>query len=84
MKTVWVERPSSRQSGKSGKSLGSAMTKVGGTAKKSKTKSPSKPQAQAADISASWTSPDSGIEVLFDNNKILQVFCVMKNHFAMF
>ena len=39
------------------------MTKVGGTAKKSKVKSPTKTSAQHIDVSASWTGPDSGIEV---------------------
>ena len=39
------------------------MTKVGGTAKKSKVKSPTKTSAQRIDVSASWTGPDSGIEV---------------------
>ena len=63
VKTVWEERPSSRQSGKSGRSLGSTMTKVGGTAKRSKIKSPTKTTAQRIDVSASWTGPDSGIEV---------------------
>ncbi|XP_073233564.1 TBC1 domain family member 31-like [Porites lutea] len=62
VKTVWEERPSSRQSGKSGRSLGSTMTKVGGTAKRSKVKSPTKTTAQRIDVSASWTGPDSGIE----------------------
>ena len=65
VKTVWEERPASRQSSKSGKSLGNTMTKVGGTAKKDKAKSPSRPRVQSADGSAaSWvTSPGSGIEV---------------------
>ena len=65
MKTVWEERPASRQSGKSAQSLGSTMTKVGGTAKKNKAKSPAKARLQRSDVhvSASWTSPDSGIEV---------------------
>ena len=63
VKTVWEERPSSRQSGKSGRSLGSTMTKVGGTAKRSKVKSSTKTTAQRIDVSASWTGPDSGIEV---------------------
>ena len=39
------------------------MTKVGGTAKRSKVKSPTKTTAQRIDVSASWTGPDSGIEV---------------------
>ena len=39
------------------------MTKVGGTAKRSKIKSPTKTTAQRIDVSASWTGPDSGIEV---------------------
>lgn len=63
MKTVWEERPASRQSGKSAQSLGSTMTNVGGTAKKNKAKSPAKARLQRSDVSASWTSPDSGTEV---------------------
>ena len=63
VKTVWEERPLSRQSGKSGQSLGSAMTKVGGTPKRNKTKSPARTRLQNVDLSASWTSPDSGLEV---------------------
>ena len=39
------------------------MTKVGGTAKRSKVKSPTKTTAQRIDVSASWTGTDSGIEV---------------------
>ena len=39
------------------------MTKVGGTAKRSKIKSPTKTTAQRIDVSASWSGPDSGIEV---------------------
>lgn len=62
VKTVWEERPLSRQGGKSGQSLASAMTKVGGTPKRNKTKSPARSR-QNADVSASWTSPDSGLEV---------------------
>ncbi|KAJ7360430.1 hypothetical protein OS493_015531 [Desmophyllum pertusum] len=61
VKTVWEERPLSRQGGKSGQSLASAMTKVGGTPKRNKTKSPARSR-QNADVSASWTSPDSGLE----------------------
>lgn len=63
VKTVWEERPLSQQSGKSGQSLGSAMTKVGGTPKRNKTKSPARSRLQNVDVSASWTSPDSGLEV---------------------
>ncbi|KAL9974989.1 hypothetical protein ACROYT_G012102 [Oculina patagonica] len=62
VKTVWEERPLSRQSGKSGQSLGSAMTKVGGTPKRNKAKSPARTRTQNVDVSASWTSPDSGLE----------------------
>ena len=52
------------------------MTKVGGTAKRSKVKSPTKTTAQRIDVSASWTGPDSGIEVwchkvFFFNFKLL-------------
>ena len=39
------------------------MTKVGGTTKKNKAKSPARARVQTTDMSASWTSPDSGIEV---------------------
>lgn len=63
VKTVWEERPSSQQGNKSGRSLGSAMTKVGGTPKRNKTKSPARPRLQNVDVSATWTSPDSGLEV---------------------
>ena len=41
------------------------MTKVGGTAKRSKVKSPFKTTAQRIDVSASWTGTDSGIEVWY-------------------
>ena len=63
VKTVWEERPSSRQGNKSGQSLGSAMTKVGGTPKRNKTKSPARSQLQNVDVSATWTRPDTGLEV---------------------
>lgn len=63
VKTVWEERPLSRQGNKSGQSLGSAMTKVGGTPKKNKTKSPARSHLQNVDVSATWTSPDTGLEV---------------------
>lgn len=63
VKTVWEERPSSQQGNKVGRSLGSAMTKVGGTPKRNKTKSPARPRLQNVDVSATWTSPDSGLEV---------------------
>ncbi|XP_068723216.1 TBC1 domain family member 31-like [Montipora capricornis] len=62
VKTVWEERPASRQSVKPGKSLGSNMTKVGGTTKRNKAKSTIKPHAQTVDVSASWSSSDSGLE----------------------
>ena len=75
VKTVWEERPSSRQSGKTGQSLGSAMTKVGGTTKKNKAKSPSRVQLQNADVSASWTSLDSGIEV-WSFKRIFEWLCL--------
>lgn len=63
VKTVWEERPSSQQGNKAGRSLGSAMTKVGATPKRNKTKSPARPRLQNVDVSATWTSPDSGLEV---------------------
>lgn len=62
MKTVWQERSTSHQSGKSGQSLGSTMTKVGGTAKRNKF-NPTRSRSQTVDASALWTSPDSGLEV---------------------
>ena len=74
MKTVWQERAASRQSEKSGQSLGSTMTKVGGTAKRNKF-NPTRPRSRAVDASTTWTSPDSGLEVhiiinINNNNKI--------------
>ncbi|PFX32292.1 TBC1 domain family member 31 [Stylophora pistillata] len=62
VKTVWEERSHSRQSGKSNQSLGSAMTKVGGTPKRSKTRSPVKSQRQKTEVSATWTSIDTELE----------------------
>ncbi|XP_067054665.1 TBC1 domain family member 31-like isoform X2 [Acropora muricata] len=61
VKTVWQERTASRQTDKSGQSLGSTMTKVGGTAKRNKF-NPTRPHSRAVDASTSWTSPDSGLE----------------------
>ncbi|XP_015780139.1 PREDICTED: TBC1 domain family member 31-like [Acropora digitifera] len=61
VKTVWQERAASRQSEKSGQSLGSTMTKVGGTAKRNKF-NPTRPRSRAVDASTTWTSPDSGLE----------------------
>lgn len=63
VKTVWEERSHSRQSAKSNQSLGSAMTKVGGTPKRSRTISPVKSQRQKTEASATWTNVDSGLEV---------------------
>ena len=71
VKTVWEERPLSRQTGKSSQFLGSTMTKVGGTPKRTKTKSPARTHNQNVDVSASWTSPDSGLEVATANRILL-------------
>ena len=39
------------------------MTKVGGTPKRSKTRSPVKSQRQKTEVSATWTSIDTELEV---------------------
>lgn len=43
------------------------MTKVGGTPKRTKARSPARIRNQNVDVSASWTSPDSGLEVTTAN-----------------
>ena len=53
---------------KSGQSFGSVMTKVGGTSRKSATKSQAKLRVKNSDVSTSWTDQDSGLQVIFRAN----------------